>query len=283
MANQLPVIDLLAVMDTVAVVMREDMLWINWTVVQITSQPSKDQLHRLIQLRGLDTVHDWLSCGPMIFASLLDGDFTADPVPLECEFVGVARDGVVATIKDANQCSMRARVAYVIVRSLMCKVRFCVSSKADGKGHVVGVGLVGGDAVLRNPNLVLMWRRNANAPYDDAIQLHPSAKHELLFVDVSFGSGVTRRLYIELTPGQIDGFATDATKAVFWEPPPVYSNLLEIVRDDAWFHEFRVSIGLKALGWMTYYDVMEKVCEKALKADLRHMPLDYLSRFGCAR
>ena len=56
MAIQLPVIDLLAVMDTVAVVMREDMLWLNWTAVQITSQPSKDQLHGLIQLRALSMI-----------------------------------------------------------------------------------------------------------------------------------------------------------------------------------------------------------------------------------
>ena len=112
-----------------------------------------------------------------------------------------------------------------------------VKGERGGSRGERGVGCC--KSVMRT-NLVLLYRHTVDTPFDDALQLHPHVNrelgydsncmlttHEVLFVDVQFKSGTTRRLYAELTPGQIAGFAADATKAVFWEPPASYSEISE--------------------------------------------------------
>ena len=176
----------------------------------------------------------------MVVVEAVDGSFTLEPFLDDCEFVGVNRADVAASLQDQNACSTRVRVAAAIIGSLMGQARFLVSSRADGSGHVVNVGGVCCQAALRT-NLVILFKRTVDAPFDAALQLHTPANrglsdnlnmpsgtnHEMLFVDVQFGSGAVRRLYVELTPGQVSGFATDATKAVFWDPPVAYGEIGE--------------------------------------------------------
>ena len=100
-----------------------------------------------------------------------------------------------------------------------------------------------------------------------------AGNHELLFVDVQFESGAIRRLYAELTPGQISGFAVEATKAVFWEPPAVYSEINENPDfANGYLERFCCP------GWENYSIITQKVCEVALGRELRQLPVDFVRR-----
>ena len=133
---------------------------------------------------------------------------------------------------------------------------------------------------MRTPGLVIMWRRTVDSPFDQALQLHGNenpgtpldVNHEMLFVDVQFTPGTTRRLYVELTPGQISDFAADATKAVFWEPPSQYSKLREHEYLDGYRETFPIP------GWGSYPVVVQKVCEEVLSSELRQVPVDFVKR-----
>ena len=126
-------------------------------------------------------------------------------------------------------------------------------------------------------SLVILFQHTLDDPFDDALQLLPvncaDANHELVFVDVQFGSGATRRMYVELTPGQIAGFAVDATKAVFREPPVAYG---EISEQPGFAGRYRERFPLP--GWGSYPDLVQKVCEVALSRELRHVPFDFVRR-----
>ena len=97
--------------------------------------------------------------------------------------------------------------------------------------------------------------------------------HELLFADVQCESRAIRRLYAELTPGQISGFAVDATKAVFWEPLAVYS---EINENPDFADGYRERF--PCLGWENHSIVTQKVCEVALSRELRQAPVEFVRR-----
>ena len=260
------------------------MSWVNWKAVRVVSPPSSGQMHALVVLKGARTVREW-GGGPMVVVEAIDGEFTTEPFLDTCEFVGVTRADVAATILDANQCSVRARVAAAIISSLMGQSRFLVSSKGSGEGHVVKVGVGCCDSVMRT-NLVLLYRHTVDTPFDDALQLHPHVNrelgydsnctlttHEVLFVDVQFKSGTPRRLYAELTPGQIAGFAADATKTVFWEPPASYSEISEHPGFNGDYRE-----RFPCPGWESYPVVVKKVCEVALSHELRRLPVDFVKR-----
>ena len=196
-------------------------------------------MRTLVALQGARAVQEWQGDGPMVVVEAIDNEHTIEPFLDDCEFVGVTRADVAASLQDQNACSLRVRIAAAIIGSLMGQSRFIVSSRADGRGQVVNVGAVSRVAVMR-ADLVIMSQRVIGAPFNEALQLHepvdrascdendvPPGNHEMLFVDVRFKSGAIRRLYAELTPGQISGFAVEATKAVFREPPAVYSEINE--------------------------------------------------------
>ena len=141
-------------------------------------------MRALVTLRdvGARVVKEWQLDGPMVIMETVESDRTTEPFIDECEFVGMSRDSVAASLLDQNACSMRVRIAAAIVISLMGRARFIVSSKAGGKGHVVCVGSVACGAVMRN-NLVIL-------DHLGALKLHDSPaverNHELLYLDVQF-------------------------------------------------------------------------------------------------
>ena len=243
-------------------------------------------MRTLVALQGVHEVQEWRGDGPMAVVEAVDGDFTHEPFLDDCEFVGVTRADVAASLQDQNACSPRVRIAFAIIDSLMWQSRLFVSSRADGRGHVVSVDGVFCEAALRT-NLVILFKRTVGAPFDDALQLHTPANralsdalnmpagtnHELLFVDVQFGSGAVRRLYVELTPGQVSGFAADATKAVFRDPPVVYDEISEHPGFADGYPE-RPPFP----GWGSYPVVVQKVCEVALSRELRRVPVDFVRR-----
>ena len=270
--------DLLAVLDAVVVAMRSIPQW-PWKATRVTTPSTDAHAHTLASLAcsGTFRTSGQRVCVdvPWVVLEAIDGEYTAEPVSSACEFVGVARADVAATIQDGQQCSVRVRVAAVIVGSLMGQARFLVSSKGRGIGHVVDVGVVSCEAILRIPNVVIMWSQNVGSASDAAGQLHPGAMHEMLFVDVQFKTGASRRLYIELTPGQISGFDVASTKAAFWKPPAIYSKLKEnpgYLDLDGYEERFQWP------GLETYYDVVQKVCEEALGSELRQVPVDFVKR-----
>ena len=76
---------------------------------------------------------------------------------------------------------------------------------------------------------------------------------------------------MELTPGQISGFAVDATKAVFWEPPALYS---EIIENPDLLNGYQEHFGCP--GWEDYPIVTQKVCDVALSRELRQAPVEFV-------
>ena len=276
-------IDMMSVLDDVVRVTR-CMPLLNWKAVRVVSPPTREQMRTFVALHGGRVVHEWQRDGPMVVVEALDGDHTTEPLLDDCEFVGMSRDSVAASLRDQNVCAMRVRIAAAIIDSLMGQARFLVTSRASGKGHVVNVGSTSCVAVMRN-NLVILFQRDVDAPFDDALKLHPmvdravcdslniaAGNHELLFVDVQFESGI-RRLYAELTPGQISGFAVDATKAVFWEPLAVYS---EINENPDFADGYRERFPCP--GWENQSIVIQKVCDVALSRELRQVPVDFVRR-----
>ena len=271
----MPLVDvhLLAFLDDVVKVMRR-MPRSNWRVARVMSPPTGDQMRVLVGLNGARAVHEWGSDGPMVLIEAVDDKFTSEPFPNGCDVVGVDRADVVADVRDANSCTMRVRVVGAVILSLRDRARFLVSSRANGEGYVVNAGLIHCDVALRIPNLVVMWRKSDDARYDSAMQLHPGSDHELLYVDVQFRTGPPRRLYIELTPGQVSGLSTDATKATFWEPPSVYSNLLD---NPNFVGDYGQCFDTP--GWESYTVVVQRVCEGVLSSELRQAPVDLVRRF----
>ena len=265
--------DLLEVLDVVVVVMSSIPQW-PWKATRVVSPATDAQSHTLARLAcsgGFRTTGQRVCADvPWVVLEAIDGEYTSEPIPHDCAIGGVARADVAATIQDGQQCSVRVRVAAAIVGSLIGHARFLVSSKGCGIGHVVNVGVVSCEAVLRNPNLVIMWSTDGST-FDAACQLHPDPMHDMLFVDVQFKTGATRRLYVELTPGQISGFDVGSTKATFWEPPAVYSNLEENPSYLDTFEERFQWPGLE-----TYHDIVQKVCVVALSSDLRRVPADFV-------
>ena len=268
-------IDLLAVIDAAVRVMR-CMPTLNWKAVRVVSPPTRDQMHTLVALQGARAVQAWRGDGPMVVVEAVDGDHTIEPIHNDCEFVGVTRSEVAATLQDQNNCSMRVRVVVAIIKSLMGHARFIVASRADGRGHVVNVGGACCEAAMRT-NLVILFQRTLDAPFDDALKLHPVncavANHELVFVDVQFGSGAIRRMYVELTPGQVSGFAVDATKAVFREPPVAYG---EISEHPGFAGDYKERFPVP--GWGDYAVLVQKVCDVALSRELRQVSVDFVRR-----
>lgn len=269
-------IDMMAVLDDIVRVTRR-MPLLNWKAARVVSPPTRAHMRTLVALHGVRVVQEWQGDGVMVIVEAVDDHRTTEPFLDDCEFVGMSRDSVAASLRDQNVCSMRVRIAAVIVDSLMGRARFLVTSRTNGTGHVVGVGSTSCVAVMRN-NLVIMF-------HDDALKLHPTVdraaceslnivagNHELLFIDVQFESGI-RRLYAELTPGQITGFSVDATKAVFWEPPVVYSGVRE---NPGFMRGFREALG--GPGWDTHTIVIQKVCDVALSRELRQVPIEFVRR-----
>ena len=277
-------IDLLAVLDDVVRVMRS-MPGLNWKPVRVVSPPTTAHMRTLVALQGACAVQGLRGDGPIVIVEAIDAEFSNEPLPDDCEFVGATRADVAASLRDQNACSLRARVAAVIISSLMGQSRFIVSSKADGRGDVVNVGLVSCVAAMR-ANLVVMFQRTIGDPFDDALQLYapldrvscarrgvPPGNHEMLFVDVRFKSGAIRRLYVELTPGQISGFTVDALKAVFWEPLAAYS---EIHENPLYANGYTDRTDFP--GWENYSVITERVCEVALSPRLRHVPVNKVNQ-----
>ena len=275
-------IDVMTVLDDVVRVTR-CMPRLNWKAVRVVSPPTREQMRTLVALQGVRVVHEWQCDGPMVVVEAFDGDYTTESFLDDCAFVGTSRDSVAASLRDQNVCSMRVWIAAAIIGSLMGQARFLVASRASGTGHVVNVGSTSCVAVMRN-NLVILFQRDADAPFDDAVKLHPAVdraacdslnmavgNHELLFIDVQFGSGAVRRLYVELTPGQVSGLAVDATKAVFWDPPVTYSELNENPDSADGYHE-----PLGCPGWENHSIVIQKVCDVALSRELRQVPVDFV-------
>ena len=221
-------IDLLAFIDVAVRVMR-CMPILDWKAVRVVSPPAGDHMRTLVALKGAREVQEWLDDGPMVVVEAVDCRRNDQPIHKDCEFVGVARAEVAATLDDQNACSIRVRVVVAIIKSLMGHARFIVASRADGRGHVVNVGGAVCEAAMRT-NMVILFQHTLVDPFNGVVKLHPvkcADNHELVFVDVQFGSGAIRRMYVELTPGQISGFAVDATKAVFREPPVAYGEISE--------------------------------------------------------
>ena len=268
-------IDLLAFIDAAVRVLR-CMPTLNWKAVRVMSPPTMDHMHTLVALQGARAVQAWRGDGSMVVVEAVDGDFTIEPFHNDCEFAGVTRAEVAATLQDQNCCSVRVRVVVAIVKSLMGHVRFIVASRADGRGHVVNVGGACGEAAMRT-NVVVLFQRTIDDPFDAALKLHPvncaATNHDLVFVDVQFGSGAIRRMYVELTPGQISGFAVDATKAVFREPPAAYGEIIEHPGFDA---DYRQRFDIP--GWGDYAVLVQKVCDVALSRELRRVPVDFVRR-----
>ena len=96
--------------------------------------------------------------------------------------------------------------------------------------------------------------------------MHPPAIPE--------STGATHRLYVELTPGQVEGFPTTAAKVAFWEPPSVYimkgswnkPKSLILADDFSAFPD----------GWQCH-DIVRRVCDKALRHELRSSVLGWVS------
>ena len=267
-------VDLLRTMDAVVLTL-DQFPRNNWRVVQMTQGASGEMLRSLVRLSGAVAAKDLRH---KVILDCVDNSFTsgAGCIHPDCCCDNVDQAKVQAMLLSANACTLRHRVGYAIVKSLLGRCELVINSKSKGRGRVVDVGVLVCEIKL-SVEAVHMFRSSTDAEWDQVVTAHENPPmHELLFVDMEFATG-RERLHIELTPGQVHGFDVSLSKATFWKPPDAYSKLVEITDEQivsGYAEKFCVP------EWEDYMVIMRRVCAHAFDSEsLRRAPMRFLAKY----